>query len=137
MSVTQTGKMGNASNLANLTARITTPGDLYMGFTTVAISDVSTLATITESTHIARFKMDTHLGTAGLDGGGVPTITNATDIVSGNASASGQAIIGWFITTVPSAASGAIICYGNGDAIYTNIGSPITISAGDLKIQND
>lgn len=137
MSVTQTGKMGNASNLASLTARITTPGDLYLGFATVAIGDTSTLATITESTSIARFQMDDKLGTAGLNGSGVPEITNDSDIVSGNATASGEALIAWFITTVPSASTGDIIAYGNGDAMYTNIGSAITITAGDLKIQID
>jgi len=137
MSVTHSGKLSNAAKLAALTYLITTPGDLYLGFATVAITSASTLATITESTHIGRFQMDDKLASAVLNGSDIPEIASNAGITSGNASASGQEIIAWFITTVPSASAGDIIAYGNGDAMYTNIGSAITITAGDLKIQID
>jgi len=137
MSVTQTGKLSNTTKLAALTASVTTLGDLYMGFTTDVITVTDTLATITESTHIARFKMDDKLGGSALDVNGIPTITNHTAITSGSSTASGQQLLSWFITAVPSASVGDIIAFGTGDPHYTNIGSTVVIEVGVCKIQMD
>jgi len=138
MAIAMNGKMGNNTNLASITAALKTPAHIYMGFSTTAISDTSTLATIAESSDIARFEVTSNLGTPALDSG-VPTLKNSSAITSGNSSGEGEQIVAWFLTTVESALTGDIIAYGNiaSGAIYTNTGVPVSVAIDGLVVQID
>lgn len=129
------GKLSDKGGLDAIT-KLFKDQTVYLGFAKSALTDTSTLATLTETTHVARFDISTFLGTASVVSN-VPTLKNDSDIVSGNATGSGDELISWFITTVPSASTGDILAYGNiasGSGIFTNVGTPITVAIDALII---
>lgn len=105
----------------------------YLGFATAAIADTDTLATITESAHIARKDLSGLIADAALDGG-VPKSKNSSQIDSENV-VTPEAITSWFITDAASGTNGTIIAYGNSEiALNTNVDEPVTIAVNGLVI---
>ena len=135
MTINFAGLMSNDAKGSALTAALITPSHIYLGFTTVAIAATDTLASITESTAFARTEITSNLA-AELLVGGIPTVQNSTAITTVNAGSSGEKVVGFFLTTVASAASGAIIAYGNyASGVYSNSGQPLTVAIDGLQVQ--
>ena len=112
----------------------TSPTSLYLGLATAAVTDASTLASITEVT-TAGYSRQAVTFTAPS---GDPSATaNSADITFGPFSADPPSIAYAFVTDAASGTAGTIYAYWDGTAVDAGSGESIVVRAGDLDFTVD
>lgn len=112
----------------------TSPTTLYLGLATVALTDASTLASITEVT-TAGYSRQTVTFVA--PSGDPSATSNTSDVTFGPFSANPAAIAYAFVTDAASGTVGTIYAYWDGSAVDAASGESIVVRAGDLDFTVD
>lgn len=112
----------------------TSPTTLYLGLATVAVTDSSTLASITELT-TAGYSRQTVTFVA--PSGDPSATSNTADVTFGPFSANPPAVAYAFLTDASSGTSGTIYAYWDGTSVDAASGESIVVRAGDLDFTVD
>lgn len=112
----------------------TSPTTLYLGLATVAVTDSSTLASITECTTSGYSRQSF---TMAAPSGDPSATSNVADITFGPFSANPPSIAYAFVTDAASGTSGTIYAYWDGTAVDADSAESIVVRAGDLDFTLD
>ena len=112
----------------------TSPTSLYLGLATVAVTDASTLASITEVTTAGYSRQAV---TFSAPSGDPSATANTADVTFGPFSADPPSIAYAFVTDAASGTSGTIYAYWDGAAVDAATSESIVVRAGDLDFTLD
>jgi hypothetical protein len=133
--MTASGKFADEGNDLALSLLLhigtpTAPTTLYVGLATAAVTETSTLATITEVSDGAYYARQAVTFSTPGDVGGKRTVHNTGDLTFGTFNTGGIAVTHAFLTNVASGTSGKVIaCCDLGTTKYTNTGETLVIPA--------
>ena len=112
----------------------TSPTSLYLGLATAAVTDSSTLASITEVTTAGYSRQAV---TFAAPSGDPSATSNTADITFGPFSADPPSIAYAFVTDAASGTSGTIYAYWDGTAVDAASSESIVVRSGDLDFTLD
>ena len=137
-----TGKIANEGNDLALSLLLhigspSAPSAVYLGLATAAVTETSTLATITEVSDTGYARQAVTFGTP-VDSSGKRATDNTGAVTFGVFAVGGIAITHAFLTDASSGTSGKLlVCFDLGTTKYTSAGDTVVVSDSACVVKND